>query len=62
MQLLTLPRGVGRRFGKGALYRSIGKGSMIIVYKIEPSYVTIRKYRGAPAPRTPIVPTPILCE
>ena len=39
-------RGVGRWFGKGELYRSIGKGSMISVYKIEPSYVTIRKYRG----------------
>ena len=39
-------RGVGRWFGKGELYRSIGKGSMISVYKIEPSYVTIRKHRG----------------
>ena len=39
-------RGVGRWFGKGGLYRSIGKGSMISVYKIEPSYVTIRKHRG----------------
>ena len=57
-------RGVGRWFGKGGLYRSIGKGSMISVYKIEPSYVTIRKHRGAPAPGAPMVPTPmfsILC-
>ena len=52
-------RGVGRRFGKGGLYRSIGKGSMISVYKSEPSYVTIRKYRGAPAPRAPMVPMPM---
>ena len=29
---------------------------MISVYKIESSYVTIRKYRGAPAP---MVPTPM---
>ena len=52
-------RGVGRWFGKGGLYRSIGKGSMISVYKIEPSYVTIRKHRGAPAPGAPMVPTPM---
>ena len=52
-------RGVGRWFGKGGLYRSIGKGSMISMYKIEPSYVTIRKYRGAPAPGAPMVPTPM---
>ena len=32
-------RGVGRWFGKGGLYRSIGKSSMISVYKIESSYV-----------------------
>ena len=53
-------RGVGRWFGKGGLYRSIGKGSMISVYKIEPSYVTIRKHRGAPAPGAPMVPTPMV--
>ena len=52
-------RGVGRWFGKGGLYRSIGKGSMISVYKIEPRYVTIRKHRGAPAPGAPMVPTPM---
>ena len=52
-------RGVGRWFGKGELYRSRGQGSMISVYKIEPSYVTIRKYRGAPAPGAPMVPTPM---
>ena len=52
--------GVGRWFGKGGLYRSIGKGSMISVYKIESSYVTIRKHRGAPAPGAPMVPTPML--
>ena len=52
-------RGVGRWFGKGGLYRSIGKGSMISVYKIESSYVTIRKHRGAPAP---MVPTPMVTE
>ena len=55
----VLGRGVGRWFGKEGLYRSIGKGSMISVYKIEPSYVTIRKHRGAPAPRAPMVPTPM---
>ena len=48
-----IDRGVGRWFGKGGLYRSIGKGSMISVYKIESSYVTIRKHRGAPAPGAP---------
>ena len=53
-------RGVGRWFGKGGLYRSIGKGSMIRVYKIEPIYVTSRKHKGALAPRAPIVPTPML--
>jgi hypothetical protein len=52
-------RGVGRWFGKGGLYRSIGKGNMISVYKIEPSYVSIRKHRGAPAPGAPMVPTPM---
>ena len=52
-------RGVGRWFGKGGLYRFVGKGSMISVYKIEPSYVTIRKHRGAPAPGAPMVPTPM---
>ena len=57
-----MTRGVGRWFGKGGLYRSIVKGSMsmISVYKIEPSYVTIRKHRGAPAPGAPMVPTPTL--
>ena len=56
-------QGRRKRFGKGGVYRSIiiGKGSMISVYKIESSYVTIRKHRGAPALRVPIVPTPILC-
>ena len=29
------------------------------MYKIEPSYVTIRKHRGAPAPGAPMVPTPM---
>ena len=53
-------RGVGRWFGKGgSSYRSIGKGSMISVYKIESSYITIRKHRGAPAPGAPMVPTPM---
>ena len=52
-------RGVGRWFGKGRLYGSIGKGSMISVYKIEPSYVTIRKHRGALAPGAPLVPMPM---
>ena len=56
---LTHHRGVGRWFGKGGLYRSIGKGSMISVYKLEPSHVTIRKHRGAPAPIAPMVPTPM---
>ena len=32
---------------------------MISHYKIEPSYVTIRKHRGAPAPGAPMVPTPM---
>ena len=32
---------------------------MISVYKIESSYVTIRKHRGAPAPGAPMVPTPM---
>ena len=57
---IIVVRGVGRWFGKGGLYRSIGKGSMISVYKIEPSYVTIRKHRGAPAPGAPMVPTPMV--
>ena len=52
-------RGVGRWFGKGGLYRSIGKGSMISVYKIESSYVTIRKHRGGTSPGAPMVPTPM---
>ena len=65
MTAASLTRGVGRWFGKGELYRSvaIGKGSMISVYKIESSYVTIRKHRGggggAPAPGAPMVPTPM---
>ena len=46
-------------YSKGGLYRSIGKGSMISVYKTESSYVTIRKHRGAPAPGAPMVPTPM---
>ena len=47
-------RGVGRWFGEGGFYRSIGKGSMISVYKIEPSYtVTIRKHRGHQPPEPP---------
>ena len=33
---------------------------MISAYKIEPSYVTIRKHRGAPAPGAPMVPTPMV--
>ena len=32
---------------------------MISVYKIESSYVTVRKHRGAPAPGAPMVPTPM---
>ena len=59
IQCIFRDRGVGRWFGKGGLYRSIGKGSMISVYKIEPSYVTIRKHRGAPAPGAPMVPMPM---
>ena len=59
--LCVVCRGVGRWFGKGGLYRSIGKGSMISVYKIESSSVTIRKHRGAPAPGAPMVPTPMVC-
>ena len=51
--------GVGRWFGKGGLYRFIGKDSMISVYKIESSYITIRKHRGAPAPGAPMVPMPM---
>ena len=54
---VTYSRGIGRWFGKGGLYRSIGKGSMISVYKIESSYVTLRKYRGTPAPGASMVPT-----
>ena len=57
--MLIKTRGVGRWFGKGGLYRYIGKGSMINVYKIELSYVTIGKHRGAPAPGAPMVPTPM---
>ena len=38
LRLGMLCRGVGRWFGKGGLYRSIGKGSMISVYKIESRY------------------------
>ena len=38
---------------KGRLYGSIGKGSMISVYKIEPSYVTIKKHRGYKPPEPP---------
>ena len=32
---------------------------MIRVNKIEPSYVTIREHRGAPAPGAPMVPMPM---
>jgi hypothetical protein len=50
-------RGIGRWFDKGGLYRSISKGSMISVYKIQPSYIiiiTIRKHRGGgTSPRSP---------
>ena len=49
-------RRIGRWFGKRGLYR---QGSMISVHKVEPSYVTIRKHRGAPAPAAPMVPTPM---
>ena len=52
-------RGVEDGLVKGGFYSSIGQGSMISVYKIEPSYVTIRKHRGAPAPGAPMVPTPM---
>ena len=57
--LIYMDRGVRRWFGKGGLYRSIGKDSMISVHKMESSYVTIRKHRGAPAPGAPMVPTPM---
>ena len=46
-------RSVGRWFGKGGLYRSIGKGSMISVYKIQSSYIIIRKHRGHQPPEPP---------
>jgi hypothetical protein len=54
-------RGVGRWFDKGGLYRSIGKGSKISMYKIQPSYITIKRHtRGAPAPGAPMVPMPMM--
>ena len=56
---MQIIRGVGRWFGKGGLYGSIGKGSMISVYKIQSSYIIIQKHRGAPAPGAPMVPTPM---
>jgi hypothetical protein len=39
----------------------VGKGSMISVYKIQPSYniITIQKLRGTPAPGAPMFPTPM---
>ena len=56
-------RGIGRWFGKWGLYRSIaGKGSLIRVYKIEPSYVANYQKTwggGAPAPGAPMVPMPM---
>ena len=51
-----LTRGVGRWFGEGGLYKSIGKGSMISVYKIESSYVTIRKHGGGGGHQLPEPP------
>ena len=53
-QICNNHRGVGRWFSKGGLYRSIGKGSMISVYKIQSSYIIIQKHRGAPAPGAPM--------
>ena len=53
---------MGRWFGKGGLYRSIGKSSTISVYKFEPSYVAIRKHGGGGGhqpPGAPMVPTPM---
>ena len=43
-------RGVGRWFGKGGLYKSIGKGCVISVYKIESSYVIIRGHQALEPP------------
>ena len=62
--MCAMIRGVGRWFGKGGLYRSIGKGNMISVYKIEPSYVlNYQKTWGgggtSPWPEPPMVPTPM---
>ena len=53
LYILLHNRDVGRWFGKRGLYRSIGKDSMISVYKIEPIAMKLSENIGGYQPLEP---------